>query len=233
MTCFQQMLRLYLVYDPALDVSPRPEDTIREAIAGGVTCFQIRAKSATAREIVELARVLRPLTAAAGVPLIINDRLDLAMAAGADGVHLGVDDVPLADARRMAGAGFIIGFSPETDDQIRHAGDVASYLGIGPFFSTTTKADAGVALGAAEFTRRRALTSLPVVAIGGITAENAAEPMAGGADGVAVVSAILGAPDLRLAALSLRRAIAVADTGTGRPVPDHRPGPRGILRDQR
>jgi thiamine-phosphate pyrophosphorylase len=184
-------LALYLVVDPDSAVGDVLETT-REALEHGATMIQLRWKTATDREIVGLAERLRVLTSDQGAPLVINDRTDIALAVGADGVHLGVDDLPIARARSLGGLGFVIGYSPETDSQIQTAtSDGADYLGIGPFATTTTKQDAGTALGAPEFSRRRSLTELPVVAIGGITASNAAEAIAAGAHGVAVVSAIL------------------------------------------
>lgn len=201
-------IRLYLVLDPAVIGERDPVELSRAVIAGGVTCLQIRWKSATDRKIVDLARALLPITTGANVPLIINDRLDLALASGADGVHLGVDDLPLEDARRLAGSGFIIGYSPESDSDLLRSNDLASYLGIGPLFATNTKADAGSALGPEEFARRRSLSPLPVVAIGGIAANNARHAFGAGADGIAVVSAILGAGDPVSATAELTRVAA-------------------------
>jgi thiamine-phosphate diphosphorylase len=200
-------LALYLVVDPD-SASGDVVETTREALLHGATMVQLRWKSATDREIVGLAEAIRTLTSDHGVPLVINDRTDIALAVGADGVHLGVDDLPVAHARSLGGPGFAIGYSPETDDQIRTAtSDGADYLGIGPFATTITKHDAGSALGALEFSRRRSLTELPVVAIGGITASNAAEAIAAGAHGVAVVSAILQSVDPAQATAEIAEAI--------------------------
>jgi thiamine-phosphate pyrophosphorylase len=201
------VLRLYLVASP--DDRPNGDlvEVVESTILAGVTCIQLRWKSATDRAILELGSAILRVTLGAGIPLIINDRLDLALALSADGVHLGVDDLPLHDARRIAGPDFIIGFSPESDDQIVRADQHASYLGIGPFFSTATKHDAGRALGPIEFARRRALTTLPTVAIGGISGDNAAQPIAAGANGIAVVSAILGMADPVEATRDLIRAL--------------------------
>lgn len=201
-------LRLYLILDPAAIGERNPVELTRAVIEAGVTCLQIRWKSASDREIIDLARTLLPITTEANVPLIINDRLDLALASGADGVHLGVDDLPLEDARCLAGDDFVIGYSPDTDSGIGHANGLASYLGIGPFFATSTKSDAGLALGPDEFARRRSLSPLPVVAIGGIAATNAHQAFEAGADGVAVVSAILGADDPVAAADQLSLVVA-------------------------
>ena len=197
---------LYLVLDPD-HVAGDVMQTALDAFDSGVTCVQLRWKTATDRQLVELARAALALSRPRGIPLIINDRLDISLAAGADGVHLGVDDIPVQDARRLGGTDFLIGYSPETDVQItRAAGAGASYLGIGPIFETATKVDAGPKLGATEFSRRRQLTDLPVVAIGGITPRNAAAARSAGASGIAVVSAILGGADPAAATRQLRKA---------------------------
>lgn len=201
-------LRLYLVLDPDLVGVERTPALTQNVIAAGVTCLQLRWKTATDRENILMGRTLLSICRDASIPFIVNDRLDLALAIGADGIHLGVDDLPLEDALCLAPPGFVIGYSPETDVDLISASDHATYLGIGPFSTTSTKSDAGPALGAAEFVRRRGLTSLPVVAIGGIGLENAAEPLAAGADGIAVVSAILNAPDPVAATRDLDRALA-------------------------
>lgn len=199
---------LYLVLDPdhcLRDVTA----TALDAFDNGVTCVQLRWKTATDRQLVELARAIQGIAEPRGIPLIMNDRLDIALASGAQGVHLGVDDVPVPDARRIAGPDFVIGYSPETDCQISGAAAAgATYLGIGPVFGTATKRDAGAPLGTTEFARRRSLSPLPVVAIGGVTAENAAEAVSAGADGIAVVSAILKSPDPALATRELRQVIS-------------------------
>lgn len=200
-------LRTYLVVDPD-HVSGDVITTVRAAISGGVTMVQLRVKNRTDRETLELGQPLRSVCSQSGVPFIVNDRLDLAMALLADGIHLGVDDLPLELARQLTTPDFTIGYSPESDNQVQAAHERgADYLGIGPLFGTSTKMDAGTALGIDEFARRRAMTPLPVVAIGGINARNAPSAMASGADGVAVVSAILRAPDPRAAAQELATAI--------------------------
>jgi len=199
---------LYLVIDPdhaAGDVI----QTALDAFDNGVTCVQVRWKTATDRQFVELARAIHECSRPRGIPMIVNDRLDIALVVGAEGVHLGIDDVPVQDVRRIGGTEFLIGYSPETDSQIVGAAVAkASYLGIGPLYGTATKLDAGPALGKNEFARRRMLTELPVVAIGGITAGNAAETMAAGADGIAVASAILGSADPAAATRQLKRVVS-------------------------
>jgi thiamine-phosphate diphosphorylase len=169
---------------------------------------QLRFKDISDRELLASAASVVGICREAGVPVIVNDRIDLALILHADGVHLGVDDLPLEDAHRLAPPGFIIGYSPETDAQIVTAQDRgATYLGIGPVYATSTKLDAGDPLGPAEFQRRRILTNLPVVGIGGITASSARDVIDHGADGVALSSAILGAPDIESAARSIRQAM--------------------------
>ncbi len=198
---------LYLVLDPD-HVAGDVMQTALDAFDNGVTCVQLRWKTATDRQLVDLAGAVLSLSRARGIPMIINDRLDIALVVGADGVHLGVDDISVQDARRLGGPELLIGYSPETDGQIAGAEMAgASYLGIGPIFGTATKPDAGPELGATEFSRRRQLTDAPVVAIGGITNTNAARAMAAGANGIAVASAILGSADPAVATRQLRQAL--------------------------
>ncbi len=200
-------LHLYLVADPE-QVKGDILTAVASAIAGGVSMVQLRAKSLTDRDYLALAITLSQLCRVQDVPFIVNDRLDIALAANASGVHLGVDDLPLAAARSIAGHDFIIGYSPETDEQIRSsASEGADYLGVGPVYGTRTKDDAGIALGLREFARRCDLSPLPVVGIGGITASGAADVIMAGADGVAVVSAILGARDPGATARDLREIV--------------------------
>lgn len=198
------LLSLYLVADPDHARGDLVE-VVGQAIDGGVSMVQLRAKSLPDRIHLALAISLRRLCALHGLPFLVNDRLDIALASGADGVHLGVDDLPVAVARQLGGPGFIIGCSPETENQLlRSAEQGADYLGIGPVYSTGTKADAGQALGIQELARRCRTSPLPVVGIGGIDSGNAAGVIAAGARGVAVVSAILSAPDAWKAARKLR-----------------------------
>lgn len=204
-------LRLYLVAD--LDQSSAPlDDVVAAALDGGVTAVQLRAKSLADREHLMLAREIRRLCDRAGALFFVNDRLDIALAAGADGVHLGVDDLPLEDARRVARTGLLIGYSPETDEQSMTARDRgADYLGVGPVFGTVSKADAGIPIGRETIRRRIGLAGIPVIGIGGITSDNAASVLETGAAGVAVVGAIMRAPDPRTAAAWLRAVVDPAD----------------------
>ncbi len=209
-TVLARRLAVYLIADPDQargDLIAAVED----ALSGGVTSVQLRAKRLTDRETLALARAVRRRCVPRGALVIVNDRLDLALAAGADGVHLGVDDLPLSDARRLAGSDFVIGYSPETDDQtMRAANEGASYLGIGPVYDTASKNDAGAAIGLETVARRASLARLPVVGIGGITAATAGNVVEAGAVGIAVVGAILHAEDPGAEAERLGRAVRTA-----------------------
>ncbi len=201
---------VYLVADPVHARRNLVSD-VEQALAGGITCVQLRTKHLTDREILALARALRERCHAANAIFFVNDRLDLALAANADGVHLGVDDLPVRDARRLAGDNFIIGYSPETDDQtVAAASEGADYLGVGPVFGTASKHDAGAAIGLETLHRRAQLAGVPIIGIGGITPGNAADVIGTGAVGVAVVGAILHADDPREAARRLKGAVDAA-----------------------
>ena len=202
---------LYLVTDRALARGRPLADVVRAAVGGGVTCVQLREKEASAREFAAAARELVALLRPLGVPLIVNDRIDVALAAGADGVHVGQQDLSVADARRLGPPGWIVGVSAESvADAARAERDGADYVGASPIFATPTKADHAPPLGLAGLRALRAATKLPLVAIGGLHAGNARETIRAGADGLAVVSAIVAADDPRAAAAELRREIAAA-----------------------
>lgn len=200
-------LRCYFVADPSQSAAPITE-VVASALSGGVTMVQLRAKSMHDRGAYALGRVLLQACRTTGAAFIVNDRLDLALALGADGIHLGVDDLPIEEARRLSPPGFIIGYSPETDDQARRARERgANYLGVGPIFGTISKTDAGGAIGIGVLERRLWLSRLPTIGIGGVTAENASEVIRAGACGVAVIGAIMRAQDPEAAARSLRAAV--------------------------
>ena len=170
---------------------------LRAAAALGVRLFQYRDKHATMKAAYAQALALHQAATEVGAVLIINDRCDLALAVQADGVHLGQDDLPVADARRLLGPEKIIGLSTHTMDQVHEAMTLQpDYIGFGPIFGTSTKTDHDPVVGIAGLRSARALTTLPMFAIGGITAGTVGEIMAAGADGVAVISAILKARDL-------------------------------------
>jgi thiamine-phosphate pyrophosphorylase len=180
----------------------------RAAEAGGATAVQLRLKTAPGREQVALARAL---VAALRVPVLVNDRPDVALAAGAAGVHLGPDDLPVALARKVVPAGFVIGASVGSDAEAAAAGD-ADYWGIGPWRVTTTKADAGDGLGPAGFAKLvRLAHGRPCLAIGGIRPEDVAAVRAAGGMGVAVVSGILASDDVRASTTAYSEAWARVD----------------------
>lgn len=173
------------------------------AAHGGATCIQLRLKDVSARDLVTVAR---ELVRAVGVPVIVNDRADVAIAAGAAGVHLGPDDVPASGIRRIAPKDFLIGVSVGSDAEAANV-DGADYAGIGPFFKTGSKPDAGQPLGAEGFSRLASQIGIPAVAIGGVTAENAAQAIAAGAAGVALIAGIFASSDPEEAARRVRSAI--------------------------
>ena len=202
---------LYLVTDRALARGRPLADVVRAAVAGGVTCVQVREKDVGTREFLDEARAVQAALRGTGVPLIVNDRVDVALAIGADGVHLGQRDMALADARRLGPPGWIVGVSAESvADAVRAERDGADYVGVSPVFATPTKADHAAPLGLEGLRAIRAAVNIPLVAIGGIHAGNAREVVRAGADGLAVVSAIVAADDPRAAAEELRREIAAA-----------------------
>lgn len=193
--------RLCLVTDRA-GAGGRPLiDIVGEAVQGGVTMVQLREKTSSTREFLNQARSLKALLTSLRVPLIINDRVDIALAVDADGVHVGQDDMPVDLVRAMIGPGKLIGLSITSAEQMTRAetGQV-DYLGIGPIFPQQTKPDAVAPLGLEEFRRLRAMTKAPVIAIGGLKVDNCAPVLAAGANGLAAVSGILAADDPRAAA---------------------------------
>jgi thiamine-phosphate pyrophosphorylase len=178
------------------------------AVFGGATMIQLRLKQESARSLVEIARTI--LAMVPDGPLVVNDRADVALAAGAAGVHVGVDDLAPALLRRVAPPGFIIGVSVGSDDEVaRVAG--ADYVGIGPVYPTGSKTDAGAAIGAARFAELAKRCGLPAVAIGGITSGRVPDVMQVGAAGVAVISALFGASDPTQAARALRSALDASE----------------------
>lgn len=195
-------LRLLAITDDLRDGVGGLVDRASAAVRGGATMVQLRLKNADPRTLVEVARAL---VAALPVPVVVNDRADVALAAGADGVHLGAEDVPPRALRPALPRGFIVGASVGSDAELANAAG-ADYVGIGPVFATASKSDAGEAIGVAEFTRLARLSGLPSVAIGGVTPENLPELRQAGASGVAVIRAIFADPDPSSAARALIRA---------------------------
>ncbi len=203
-------LGLYLVIGTG-DTGGRPlTEIVAAAVAGGVDLVQLREKHADTRTLYRRAGALKDVLDARGVPLIVNDRLDVALAVGAAGVHLGQDDMPPDVARRIMGPGSIVGLSVSDSGEAATADPaIVDYTGIGAAFPTGTKADAGAAIGPAGVRALRSQVAMPSVAIGGITAQNAAELRGTGIEGIAVVSAIAGADDPAAAARELRTAFGL------------------------
>lgn len=188
---------IYLVTDDGCLQGRALLDCVREALEGGVTLVQYRAKTASSAEMYAEALQLKALCDSFNVPLIINDRLDIAMAVGAAGVHLGQDDLPCAAARRILGEDYIIGVSAHNQAEAKAALQRgADYLGCGAVFGTATKADVKK-LGTDGLAAICKAKGLPVVGIGGVTADNYREVRVAGADGAAIVSGILAQPDIR------------------------------------
>jgi thiamine-phosphate pyrophosphorylase len=201
---------VYIVTDERAAGERALPEIVRAAIQGGTTAVQLRAKVATTREMVALGQALLAITRPAGIPLIVNDRLDVALAIEADGAHVGQDDLPAAMARQLLGPERILGVSAETVAQAQQAErDGANYLGVGDVFGTPSKPDAGSPIGIDGLAATVRAVALPVVAIGGITLDNAPAVIAVGAVGVAVISAVVGAADPAAAARQLRERISL------------------------
>ena len=198
-----RILRLVAITDDAEDRRATLVDRVAAAVRGGATSIQVRLKTAPPREVVEITRAIMSRTT---VPVIVNDRADIALAAGAAGVHLGEADLPVAAIRRFAPADFIIGASLGVDAELTNAKD-ADYVGIGPVFGSDSKSDAGHAIGVEGFERLAAMVALPAVAVGGITADRALQITVHGAAGVAVINAIFRADDPDLATRQIADAI--------------------------
>ena len=196
-------LRLTVITDEALARPRALSDVVREALAAGAPTIQLRLKGATARELLEAAHTLIPIVRSAGALFIVNDRLDVALAAGADGVHLGPDDPPVMDARTVAAdtvravaEAFIVGYSADTTDRATRAeAEGADYLGVGAVYATANKSDAGEVIGLEGLRRVVKAVSIPVVAIGGITPERARAVAETGACGSAIIGAVMGSPE--------------------------------------
>ncbi len=202
---------LYVITDAKLSRGRSNRDVIAAAIRGGATIVQYRAKNTSSRQMIEEALELRELCHAQGVPLIINDRVDVALAVDADGVHVGQDDLPAALARRLIGPGKILGVSAENVKEAQTAiAEGADYLGVGAVFATGTKADAGEPIGLQGLMQVARVSTIPIVGIAGINATNAASVIRAGAAGVAVISAVVGADDVESAARELRRVVREA-----------------------
>ena len=198
-----KILRLIAITDDAEDHRSTLVDRVAAAVRGGATSVQIRLKTATPREVVEITKTI---IGRVDVPVIVNDRADIALAAGAAGVHVGEADLPVAAIRRFAPADFIIGASLGSDAELPNAKD-ADYVGIGPVYGSDSKSDAGTVIGVDGFKRLAALVTHPAVAVGGITADRALQITIHGATGVAVINAIFNAGDPEVATREIADAI--------------------------
>jgi len=199
---------LHVLTDEQLSRGRTTVDVVRAALAGGATVIQLRDKTASTRRLLELGRVLRALTREAGATFIVNDRADVALAVDADGVHVGQDDLPAREARRIVGANRVLGVSASSvAEALQAERDGADYIGAGTVFATVSKPDAGAPIGLEGLAQIARAVAIPVVAIGGVNAANAAECVAAGAAGVAVISAVVSADDVAAAARELREIV--------------------------
>ena len=189
-------LRLVVITDEALAEPRGLVHVLGRALDGGATAVQLRSKNSSARELLDLARKLLPMVRAAGALFIVNDRLDVALAAGADGVHLGPDDPPVRAVRQAVADDFIIGCSVDTvEDAAQAEADGADYVGVGTVYRTANKRDAGDVIGLPGLERVVGGVHIPVVGIGGITPERAPYVARAGACGAAVIGAVMSAED--------------------------------------
>ncbi len=202
---------LYLVTNQKLAGDRSLADVVKAAIAGGVTIVQYREKDAPTGVMIDIARQIHEVTQAAKVPLIIDDRVDVMLAIDAEGIHVGQSDMPADLVRKLIGPDKILGVTAKNVQQaIKAEHDGADYLGCGDIFGTTSKADAGAPIGLDGFSDRLHSVSIPVVGIGGINIDNVASVIKTGADGVALISAIVSHPDPKLAAKQLFEVIQKA-----------------------
>lgn len=204
-------LDLYVITDEAVAGGLTHGEIAQRAIDGGADVIQLRDKERSSRELVQVGRELRGITRKTGTLFIVNDRLDVALACEADGVHLGQDDMRADVARQIAPPGFIIGVSVGTiDEAVRAESQGADYLAVSPVFSTASKYNAGPGRGLDVLREIRQSVRIPVIAIGGITKNNVQEVIAAGADGVAVISAVAGSADIAGAAREIRSLVTAA-----------------------
>lgn len=211
-------LGLYVITGAVPELGRDHIDVARAAIEGGADAIQLRVKRRSMGEALKLAKAIHSLTREAGIPLIINDHVGIAMASGAEGLHVGQDDIPVTSARMMLGEKVVIGFTTggKPQEAIRAERDGASYVGVGPVYATSTKRDAGEPVGPARIAKVKAVVGLPVVAIGGIDAGNIRACVEAGADGVAVISAVNMAEDMVAATRTLKAAIEEARNAVAR-----------------
>ncbi len=202
---------LYVITDETVGRGRSHAELAAQAVDGGADVIQLRDKRLPAPDLIEAATAVRKITRDSGALFIVNDHLDLALRVGADGVHLGAADIPLPEARSLSPPSFIIGASVgSVAGALRAEAAGADYVALSPTFATGSKSDAGPGLGLSVLSAIRVAVSVPLIAIGGINAGNVADVIAAGADGVAVISAVVGVDDLTAAARDLRARIAAA-----------------------
>lgn len=201
----KNMLLLYAVTDRSWTQNQTLYEQVEQALEGGVTIVQLREKNLSEEEFIKEAVKMKNLCHRYGVPLIINDNVDVALKSGADGVHVGIDDVPVAEIRKRTGEDFIIGATAKTVEQAQNAENSgADYLGVGAVFPSPTKKNA-IRITTAKLKEICSSVSIPTVAIGGINYDNMLEIKDGGMDGIAVVSAIFSAADIKTATEKLKK----------------------------
>ena len=211
---------LYLVSDRGLSRGRTTQQIVEAALCGGVTCVQLREKTCSTREFITQALSIKDHLKRQNVPLIINDRVDIAQAVNADGVHLGQSDMPIEMAKTILKDSMIIGISAESlEDAVQAEKNGADYIGVSPIYATPTKTDAASPLGLEGLREIRKSVKIPLVGIGGLNRGNAGEVINNGADGVAVVSAIVSADDPEKAARELIKIVQQAR----RPYTDQKP----------
>lgn len=204
-------LRLYVVLDLGLAGGKPLAELGADAVAGGATMLQVRVKSASTRELVTQVSEVLAATRSSGVPVLVNDRADVALATGAAGVHLGEDDLPIDAARRILGESMVVGSSAGDPDAARRSeNEGADYLGTGDVYGTKSKPDADEPIGLDGLSRVARVVGIPVVAIGGIAPGRAAPAIQAGASGVAVISAVIAAQDVAASARNLRAEVDTA-----------------------
>jgi thiamine-phosphate pyrophosphorylase len=195
-----QLSGLYVILDPSVASDRSLTDALRQSAQAGAKVFQYRNKAASMKEVYPEVLLLRKLAAELGVLFIVNDRCDLAVAVDADGVHLGQEDLPYTEARKVMGPNRIIGLSTHNADQVREADRLKpDYIGFGPIFTPGSKRDHDPVVGIEGLRTIRPLTALPIFAIGGITLDQVGEVIRAGANGIAVISALLKAPNIKQA----------------------------------
>jgi len=201
-------LKLYLVTDRELSLGRSLEEVVSEAVAGGATIVQLREKETSTGEFIQLAFRLKEILKPYNIPLIINDRVDVALATDADGVHIGQSDMPYELARKLLGPHKIIGLSVENMDDLIKANELdVDYVGISPVYGTPTKTDTAEPFGLEGLKEAVRLSAHPTVAIGGMNKNTAADVMATGCNGIAVVSAISSAENIKEATMELKNIV--------------------------